>query len=525
MFAARKFTITSWKKSSFGTGDQVVVSVPDNLDMPKTLAGHPASGSFRAYIAEGSASDMHHNCHAEALPICTLPTSIAQLGLKSEVPELCSDTSMAEAAPFPNSIANIPAHPLPAEPFSHESDLVLDYSFQRNLAKHDSSTKVSTPAQMHAMASCQPVPASLLPQREPAMAEQLCHQQHTYVGAKQRRRVIYSPLRHHTAPPAFTYDSHHAPGSVRRSTAGMHSLHTALSAPHGKGFASKLQANAQCFVTSPSAEAQVFDHQVPQMPQMWHSVQAQLASGDTSQSDDSVAISAQHRQAWDASHGSLQSFKKMCRQLQSNHRQSWSIASASDHSSQLPSTMHQKDASKPYLSIREYVWPDVRQLRKTCSLPEARQPFHCSSSMLPLPAKCPPVTPHQLCPPSSVQTQQPLPRASPEHLQSAQRSSLFIPQLPLQPSFQLNSSAPLIHQRVSPAVSARLSSQTPKAAAVTHFGQAHRPQCATVCSGSLPMSAAEVEAVHASKLEELQHSTLDWMAANFAGSGAICRYS
>ena len=26
------------------------------------------------------------------------------------------------------------------------------------------------------------------------------------------------------------------------------------------------------------------------------------------------------------------------------------------------------------------------------------------------------------------------------------------------------------------------------------------------------MSAAEVEAVHASQLEELQHSTLDWMA-------------
>ncbi len=36
------------------------------------------------------------------------------------------------------------------------------------------------------------------------------------------------------------------------------------------------------------------------------------------------------------------------------------------------------------------------------------------------------------------------------------------------------------------------------------------------------MSAAEVEAVHASQLEELQHSTLDWMAANFAG--ATSRY-
>ncbi len=470
---------------------------------------------------------MPNNCQAEALPICTLPTSTAQLDLKSEVPDRLSDVSMAEAAPFPNSIANIPAHPLPAKPFSHESDRMLNYSFQRNLAKHDSSTKFSAAAQMHAMASCQSVPASLLPQREPAMAgPQLCHQQqHTSVGGKQRRVVIHSPSRHHTAPPTFTYGSHHAPGSIRRSTAGTHSLHTAWSAPHGKGLASKLQASAHCSVTTPSAQVQVFDHQVPQTPQLWHSVQAQPASGDASQSDDSVAISAQHRQAWDASHGSLQSFKKMCRQLQSSHQQSWSIASASDHSSKLPSIMHQQDASQPYLSIPEYAWPDVRQLHKACSVPEAQQPFHCPSSTLPLPAKYPRVSPHLLWPPLSIQPQQPLPQASPESLQSAQRSSLFIPQQPLQPPFQLDSSAPCIPQQISPAVTTCLPSQTPTAAAVMCFGQAQRRPCAATCSGFLPMSAAEVEAVHASQLEELQHSTLDWIAANFAGSGATSRYN
>ncbi len=496
------------------------MSGPDNLGVPKTLAGHQASGMFTAYIAEGSASGSHHNCQAELLPTCTL---------KCEVAELRSDTSMTEAAPFCNSIANIPAHPLQAPLVSRESDCVLGYSFQRKLAKHDSSSKVSTPAQMHAMASCQSAPASLLPQSEPAMADQqLCHQQqHTSAPAKQRRVVIHSPQRHHTAPPTFTSGSHHAPGSIRRSTAGTHSLHTAWSAPHGKGFAGKgfagkLQPNAQCFVTSPSAEAQVFDHQVPQTPQLWHSVQAQPASGDASQSDDSVAISAQHRQAWDASHGSLQSFKKLCRQLQSNHQQSWSIASASDHSSKLPSIMHQQDASKPSLSTAEYAWPDVRQLHKMRSVPEAQQPVRCSSSTLPLPAKYPPVSPHQLWPPSSVQPQQPLPGAFHESSQSAFRSSLCILQQPLQPPFQLESSARRIPHR-SPAVTARLLSQTPKAAAEC-FGQAQRLQHAKAYFGSLPVSAAEVEAVHASQLEELQHSTLDWMAANFAGSGATCRY-
>ncbi|DBA83669.1 TPA: hypothetical protein ACH3X1_006223 [Trebouxia sp. C0004] len=500
-------------------GDQVVVSVPDSVEMPKTLAGHQASGSFRAYIAKDSTPDMPNNCQAEALPICTLPTPIAKLDLRPEVPDLFSGIAMAEAAPLSNSIANIPAHPLPAERFSRENP--MDYRFQRNLAKHDSGTKVNTPP--HAMVSCQSVPAFLLPQRGPAMAEQqLCHQQqHTSVGTKQHRRVrvIHSPPRHHTAPPTFTSGSHHAPGSIRRSTAGMPSLHTARSALNGNCFASKLQATAHCFVTSPSAEAQVFEHQVPKTPQLWHSVQAQPASGDASHSYDSVTISAQHRQAWDASHGSLQSFKKMCRHLQSNHQQSWSIASASDHSSKLPTIMHQNDASTPSLSIPEYAWPDVRQLRKTSSVPEAQQPFHCSSSMLPLPAKYPPVSPLHLWPPYSIQCQQPLPWASPKTLQSPQCSSLIIPQQPLQPAFQLDPSAPRIPQQSSPAATTRLPSQTPKAAAVTRFGQAQRPQCVMTCSGSLPMSAAEVEAVHASQLEELQHSTLDWMAANFLHSG------
>ena len=497
----------------FGTGDQTVVSGPDNLGVPKPLDGHQASAIFTAYIAEGSASGTHHNCQAESLPTCTL---------KCEESEVCSDTSMAKAATFPNTIANIPTQPLPAPLFAREQDCVLDYSFQRNVAKHDSSSKFSTPAQMHAMASCQSAPASLLPQRE----QQLCHQQqHTSVGVKQPRRVTHPLPRHHTAPPTFTSGSHRAPGSIRRSTAGMRSLHTAWSGPHGKGFASKLQGNAQCFVTSPSADAQVFDHQVSQMPQLWHSVQAQPATGDASQSDDSVAISAQHRQAWDASHGSLQSFKKLCRQLQSNQQQSWSIASASDHSSKMPSIMHQQDASKPCLSIPEYAWPSVRQLHEACSVPEAQQPFCRSTSMLPLPATSSPVSPHQLWPPSSVQPPQPLPRACPASSQSAQRSSLCIPQQPLQPPFQLVSSAQRIPQQSAPAVATYLPSQTPKAAAVTCLGQAQRPQCAMTCSGSLPMSAAEVEAVHASQLEELQHSTLDWMAANFAGSGASIRYN
>lgn len=421
---------------------------------------------------------------------------------------------MAEAARFPNSIANMPAHPLPAKPFSYESDRMLSYSFQHSLTKHDSSIKGSTPAQMHAMASCRSVPASLLPHREPFTAEQqLCHQQqHTFVRSKQRRVVIHSPSRHHTAPSTFTYGSHHAPGNIRRSTAGAHSLHTAWSAPPGKGF-----------VTSPSAKAQVRDRQVPQMLQMWHSVQAQPAAGDASQSDDSVAISAQHRQAWDASHGSLQSFKKVCRQLHSNHQQSWSIASASDHGSKLPCIMHQKDTSKPSLSVREYAWPDVLQLHKACCVPEAQQPFRCFSSLLPLPTRCLPVSPPQLCPPFSIRPQQPPLQASPESLQSAQRSSCLIPQQLLQGPFQLGSSAPHIPQQLAPAGTTCLPSQTPKAAAVTRLGQAQMPQCATTCSGSLPMSAAEVEAVHASQLEELQHSTLDWMAANFAGSGATPR--
>ncbi len=459
--------------------------------MPKTLVGHQATGILTALLAEGSASGTHHDHQAEILPTCTL---------KREVSELCSETSMAEVAPPCNRIANTPAQPLPASLFSRESD----HSFQRIVAKHGSSTEVSTPAQMHAMASCQSAPASLLPHREPFMSDQqLCHQQqHTSVGAKQRRIVMHSLPCHHTAPPAFTSGSHHAPGSIRRSTAGTHSLHTAWSAPLGKGLASKLQANAQCFVTSPSAEGQAFDHQVPQTPQLWHSVQAQPASGDASQSDDSVAISPQHRQAWDASLGSLQSFKKLCRQVQSSQQQSWSIASASDHSSKLPSIM-QKDTAKPYLSIPEYAWPDVRQLHKACSVPEAQQPFRCSSSRLPLPAN------------------QPLPRASPASLQSAQHSSLAILQQHLPPPFQLVSSAPYIPQQISPAVTACLPSQAPKAAAVIHFGQAQRLQCATIGSGSLPMSAAEVEALHTSQLEELQHSTLDWMAANF---GATSRY-
>ena len=488
------------------------MSGPDNLGVPTTHAGHQASAIFTAYIAEGSASGLHHNCQAESLPTCTL---------ECEDSYLCSDTSMAKAATFPNSIADIPTQPLPAPLFSRERDCVLAYSSQRNVAKHDSSTKFSTPAQMHTMASCQSAPASLLPQRE----QQLCHQQqHTSVGVKQPRRVMHSLPRHHTAPPAFTSGSHRAPGSIRRSTAGMCSLHTAWSNPHGKGFASKLQGNAQCFVTSPSADAQVFDHQVPQMPQLWHSVQAQPATGDASQSDDSVAISAQHRQAWDASHGSLQSFKKLCRQLQSRHQQSWSIASVSDRSSKLPSIMHQQDASKACLSIPEYVLPDVRQLHKTLSLPEARQPFRCSSSVLPLPTKYPPVSAHQLWPLFSTQSQQPLPQASPDPLQPAQRSSLCIPQQSLPPSFQLASSAPCIPDQICPAATTCLPSQAPKAAAGPGFGQMQMPQCATTCSGSLLMSAAELEAVHASKLEELQHSFLDWMAANFAGPRAICRY-
>ena len=454
---------------------------------------------------------MPNNCQAEALPICTLPAITAHGDLKSEVPDLFSGIPMAEAAPFPNITAKTPAHPLPAEPFSHESHRKLDYRFQRKPAKHDSSTKVSTPAQMHAMASCLSVPASLLPPREPAMAEhQLCSQQQdSYASTKQRTRVMLSPSRYHTAPLTFTCGSHNAPSSIRRSTAGMHSLHTAWSAPHGK-----------YLVTSPSAEAQGFHQQVLQMPQLWHGVQAQPAS----QSDDSVAISAQHRQAWDASHGSLQSFKKMCRQLQSSHQQSWSIASASDRSIKLPSIMHQQYASKPCLSIPEYVSPDVRQLRKTFSLPQAQQPFRCSSSVLPLPTKYPPVSAHQLWPLSSTQSQHPLPQASPDPLQSAQRSSLCIPQQSLQPSFQLASSAPCIPDQICPAATTCLPSQAPKAAAGPGFGQMQMPQCATTCSGSLLMSAAELEAVHASKLEELQHSTLDWMAANFAGPGAICRY-
>lgn len=495
-------------------GDQVVF-VSDSLNVPKTRAGHQVSGSFRAYKAEGSVADMPNNCQAEALPICTLPAITAHGDLKSEVPDLFSGIPMAEAAPFPNITAKTPAHPLPAEPFSHESHRKLDYRFQRKPAKHDSSTKVSTPAQMHAMASCLSVPASLLPPREPAMAEhQLCSQQQdSYASTKQRTRVMLSPSRYHTAPLTFTCGSHNAPSSIRRSTAGMHSLHTAWSAPHGK-----------YLVTSPSAEAQGFHQQVLQMPQLWHGVQAQPASGDASQSDDSVAISAQHRQAWDASHGSLQSFKKMCRQLQSSHQQSWSIASASDRSIKLPSIMHQQYASKPCLSIPEYVSPDVRQLRKTFSLPQAQQPFRCSSSVLPLPTKYPPVSAHQLWPLSSTQSQHPLPQASPDPLQSAQRSSLCIHQQSLQPSFQLASSAPCIPDQICPAATTCLPSQAPKAAAGPGFGQMQMPQCATTCSGSLLMSAAELEAVHASKLEELQHSTLDWMAANFAGPGAICRY-
>ncbi|KAL0047555.1 hypothetical protein WJX82_006528 [Trebouxia sp. C0006] len=202
------------------SGDQTVVSGPDNLGVPTTHAGHQASAIFTAYIAEGSASGIHHNCQAESLPTCTL---------ECEDSDLCSDTSMAKAATFPNSIANIPTQPLPAPLFSRERDCVLAYSSQRNVAKHDSSTKFSTPAQMHTMASCQSAPASLLPQRE----QQLCHQQqHTSVGVKQPRRVTHSLPRHHTAPPTFTSGSHRAPGSIRRSTAGISCTRRVLSQKH-----------------------------------------------------------------------------------------------------------------------------------------------------------------------------------------------------------------------------------------------------------------------------------------------------
>ena len=294
-------------------------------------------------------------------------------------------------------------------------------------------------------------------------------------------------------------------------------------------FVSKFQAEPQWLADyaasqqTDASSAGLPDHQAPQaLP----SLQAQSSCEEGLLSDDSVAISPRRRQAWDWSHGSLQSFRALRQRLQNDKWQAGPNADEGDDNKQQmrsADTVVCQENSQQIRQGLQYVWPDSRPAVIHHQQYEAPQPAQQPAHQ-PLPSSCllpPPVLP---APTPQPQPQPQNSSPTPQHPPWCSSASL---QVPLQCSSSSSSlpswcsssarwgaaSPPPWYPKVPctpPSRSSKMTERLPHDYGMTH-----------------PMSRVMAEEghsrMHAAQLEDLQHSTLDWMAANFTGAGVTCR--
>lgn len=254
------------------------------------------------------------------------------------------------------------------------------------------------------------------------------------------------------------------------------------------------------------------------MPQVLHlpySTQAHSSSEDDSQSGESVSISPLHRQAWDWSHGSLQSFKTLRQGLQ--HHTQQTLQAALSSISQVQQPLQDADQSvRLYNSCQrkqhevQHKWADPhsivpeRQQLLLASSSTAQQPIHDSSSPPQYPLACftsdspwqPARCSQHTCMCSSFASQHATPHSSSWLGTAAATVPPWQHQAPLPIPYNHGILTEGLRRQESPGLA----------------GQDSATMSHDVCGAG-----------HAAYLADLQHSTLDWMAANLAGGGLACR--
>ena len=322
----------------------------------------------------------------------------------------------------------------------------------------------------------------------------------------------------HTLPPEHRLSSHLEPHSVKLASTG-----TPPWRGPGTGFAREHQSGANLVsgcVGNVQADMPVSSTPGLHMSRVLHSqysTQAHSSSEDDSQSDESVPISPLHRQAWDWSHGSLQSFKTLRQSLQQHTQQTLQAALSSI--SQMQQPLQGADQSVPlYNSCQrnehevQHKWADPHSI-----VPERhlQQLLFASSSTAQQPIYDPPSPPHY-------------PLAS------------FTSDSPRQPAMCSRHTcvcSPFASQHATPHSSSLIGTaaatmppwqhQAPLPIPYNHgiVTEGLRRQGSPGLAGQDPatMSHDVCGAARAAYLADLQHSTLDWMAANLAGGGLACR--
>lgn len=411
--------------------------------------------------------------------------------------------------------------------------------------KHSSSSKDS-PVHTSAMASCLPAHAFTMPQTSNRVCDgagqQANHQQPEASHAKLPRTAADGQ----TALVFSRAGSGHAPRKVMCNPVGLsrpscNSLQAAYAASCNNSFAHGLQFSAPCLPRS--ANSVTPDHDLLDfcMPQLGQSLRERSALVHRPDSDDYVPISSWHRQAWDASHGSLQSFKQLCQRLRRDKRKTSSIAPAFSVGPQMlrssASKRSRHNTEKFIPSSSECICSDLQQahaIQPQHGVLNLVQQVFCLYCMLPVPAKSRLVIHNQPTHPSLCLPQQPLPWSPPTPLQSAQHSSP-IPQLHSSnnASQQSQQSFPssLAHYQPTPLRSCsptRHALQPSWGAGATAAdlkvpGRVCKPQCDLEDFGfETKTSIASTHAAHEQQSQELQHSMLEWIVANFAGSDVTC---
>ena len=399
--------------------------------------------------------------------------------------------------------ANIPHNKVFKRPRAIQQDHIqqLHRAIHIGPARHGSTSSNSSHKLQHTHGNDFSVPVSSQRQTSPFAA---CAKLH-----------LQPPVCRHTLPPQYRLSSHLEPHSVKLASTG-----TPPWRGPGTGFAREHQPSANSLsgcVGNVQADMPVSSTLDLHMPQVFHppySTQAHSSSEDDSQSDESVSISPLHRQAWDWSHGSLQSFKTLRQGLQ--HHTQQTLQAALSSISQVQQPLQDADQSvRLYNSCQrkqrevQHKWADPHSI-----VPERQQLLLASSST----------------------AQQPIhDSSSPPHYSLA----CFTSDSPRQParcsqhtcmcsSFASQHATPHTPSLVGRAAATMPLRQHPAPLPIPYnhgivTEDFHQGSPGLAGQDSATMSHDVCGAAHAAYLADLQHSTLDWMAANLAGGGLACR--
>lgn len=409
--------------------------------------------------------------------------------------------------------------------------------------KHPRSSKDISPVYTSAMAPCLPAHAFTMPQTSNRVCDGAGQQAHHQQTEASHAKLPGTTLNGTTAPVFLTAGSGHAPCKAMCNPVGLsrptsNSLQAAYAASCNNSFAHGLQFSAPCLPRSANGVTPDHDSLDFFVPQLRQSLRARSALAHRPDLDDYVPISSWHRQAWDASHGSLQSFKQLCQRMRRNKRKTWSIAPAFSVGPQMlrssASKKSRHNTEKPIPSSSECICSDLQQahaIQPQHGVLNLAQQVICSYCMLPVPAKSRLVIYNQSTHSSLCLPQQPLPWSPPTPLQSAQHSPP-IPQLhSSNNASQQSLPSSLAHYQPAPLHSCSPTRHALQpiwdagatAADLKVPGRVYKPQCDLEDFGfETKTSIASTHAAHEQQSQELQHSMLEWIVANFAGSDVTC---